>query len=287
MVGESGWVVWAGQKPGHTTHPPPLSYSSRSQSSALSLVRQGGNPSDLTDQTLPLPGRHTERVRKSQTIKGQRTYSPGVISWCTGVSVGGHGVKRCQKNSHNSESTYTNLNDNELLVRARRDPAAFGELYERYVDRIYAYFYYRTGNHEDAEELTARFFHRVLERLHLYEDRGVPVAAWLYRVAHNMLANWRRDQSRRVEVPLEAIRLNGDIWVRPEDVVVAREEQQVVLDLIRELPEDRQTLLYMKFVLGATNAEIGQVLGRTEGAVKSLYHRTLVTLRRKMRQRGW
>ncbi len=196
-------------------------------------------------------------------------------------------MTRRRQNGYSTTQPYADLSDNELIVQARRDPEAFGELYERYVDRIYAYFYYRTGNHEDAEELTARFFHRVLERLHLYEDRGVPVAAWLYRVAHNMLANWRRDQARRTEVPLEAVRINGEMNVQPEEIVVTREAQEAVMDLIRELPEDRQTLLYMKFVLGATNAEIGQVLGRTEGAVKSLYHRTLVTLRRKMRQRGW
>ncbi len=182
---------------------------------------------------------------------------------------------------------YTQWSDKDLLLHARRDPEAFGELYERYVDRIYAYFYYRTGRQEEAEELTARFFLRVLERLHLYEDRGVPVAAWLYRIAHNMLANWRRDQNRHAEVPLDAVRMNGDAWERPEDVVVARAEREALLALVRELPPDRQDLLYYKLVEGLTNAEIGRILGRTEGAVKSLYHRTLRTLRHRMRQRGW
>lgn len=178
------------------------------------------------------------------------------------------------------------LSDKELLIRARRDPDAFAELYERYVDRIYSYFYYRTGNRDDAEELTSRFFHRLLERLHLYEDRGVPPSAWLFRIAHNMLANWKRDRARHPEVSLDSLGRPLHDWGRPEDVVVAREEQEEVLRVVRRLPEDRQLLLYLKFVEGLPNAEIGRVMGRTEGAVKSLYHRTLVALRRQLRSGG-
>ncbi len=178
------------------------------------------------------------------------------------------------------------VSDKELLIRARQDPSAFAELYERYVDRMYAYFYYRTGNQDDAEELTSRFFHRLIERLHLYEDRGAPPAAWLYRIAHNLLANWKRDRSRHPEVPLESIGRAVEDWECPEDEVVARAEQEEVLEVVRRLPEDRQLLLYLKFVVGLPNAEIGRVMGRTEGAIKSLYYRTLVSLRRQLQERG-
>ncbi len=177
------------------------------------------------------------------------------------------------------------VSDRELLLRARHDPEAFAELYERYVDRMYAYFYYRTGNHDDAEELTSRFFHRLMERLHLYEDRGVPPSAWLYRIAHNMLANWKRDRSRRREVSLDGLGDPVREWAHPEEEVVALAEREEVLEVVRQLPPERQLLLYLKFVEGLPNAEIGKVMGRTEGAIKSLYHRTLVSLRRQLRQR--
>ncbi len=177
------------------------------------------------------------------------------------------------------------VSDRELLLRARHDPEAFAELYERYVDRMYAYFYYRTGNHDDAEELTSRFFHRLMERLHLYEDRGVPPSAWLYRIAHNMLANWKRDRSRRREVSLDGLGDPVREWAHPEEEVVALAEREEVLEAVRQLPPERQLLLYLKFVEGLPNAEIGKVMGRTEGAIKSLYHRTLVSLRRQLRQR--
>ncbi len=172
--------------------------------------------------------------------------------------------------------------DIDLLLQARTDPNAFAVLYERYVDRIYAYFYYRTGNHDDAEELTSRFFHRLIERIHLFEDRGVPVSAWMYRIAHNMLANWLRDRSRHPEVSLDVVDSGHHQREHPEEVVMAREEQEMLLRMIQQLPPERQLLLYLKFVEGMPNAEIGKVLGRTEGAVKSLYHRTLVSLRRQL-----
>ena len=177
------------------------------------------------------------------------------------------------------------VSDRELLLRARHDPEAFAELYERYVDRMYAYFYYRTGNHDDAEELTSRFFHRLMERLHLYEDQGVPPSAWLYRIAHNMLANWKRDRSRRREVSLDGLGDPVREGAHPEEEVVALAEREEVLEVVRQLPPERQLLLYLKFVEGLPNAEIGKVMGRTEGAIKSLYHRTLVSLRRQLRQR--
>ena len=71
-----------------------------------------------------------------------------------------------------------------LIERAKTDREAFGQLYERYVDRIYNYVYYRTGNAADAEDLTARIFERALNHIGNYRDQGVPFSAWLYRIAH-------------------------------------------------------------------------------------------------------
>jgi RNA polymerase sigma-70 factor (ECF subfamily) len=158
-----------------------------------------------------------------------------------------------------------------LALAARGDQEAFGVLYERYVGRIYNYIYYRTGNQFDAEDLTARVFFRALRHIGNYTDRGLPFSAWLYRIAHNLVANWHRDNSRRREIPLEEILL-----VRPNG---EHPETTLVQNVIRYLPDERQQLLILKFVEHLSNAEIGQIMGRTEGAVKSLYHRTLLSLR--------
>jgi len=166
----------------------------------------------------------------------------------------------------------------ELLARAKADPAAFGELYERYLDRIYNYIYYRVGNHHTTEELTARTFYQALKNLNRYVHRGAPFSAWLYRIAHNVVANWHRDQNRRQIISLDSL---ADL-PRPDTPERAAEEREVretLLAAVRQLAPDRQLLLILKFSEGLSNAEIGRLMGRTEGAIKALYHRTLISLR--------
>jgi len=169
-----------------------------------------------------------------------------------------------------------------LVERAQNDPLAFAALYEMYVDRMYNYIYQRTGNHSDAEDLTARTFLKAFVNLERYTFRGVPFSAWLYRIAHNAVANWHRDRHRHRVVSLDALPVHGRDDTKLEDLTQAREEERTLLDAIRRLPAERQRLLILKFSEGLTNAEIGQILGRTEGAIKSLYHRTLLALRKEL-----
>lgn len=172
------------------------------------------------------------------------------------------------------------LSDSAALARAAQgDKEAFGVLYERYVDRIYTYIYYRTGNSFDAEDLTARVFLRALRHIPKYQDRGLPFSAWLYRIAHNLVANWHRDNSRRTRIPLRDGIFDYSQTELPENEVLRIEERERLMEVIRSLPQDRQQLLIHKFLDHYSNAEIGQIMDRTEGAIKSLYHRTLLALR--------
>ncbi len=171
-------------------------------------------------------------------------------------------------------------NEEEVLALASKgDRNAFGRLYERYVERIFNYVYYRTGNPHDAEDLTARVFQRAMNHIVNYTDRGVPFSAWLYRIAHNLVANWHRDRSRKQEIPLDDMPILPTKGDHPEKNLVRSQEQDALLRMIRKLPPDRQNLLILKFVENMSNAEIGRIMGRSEGAVKSLYHRTLLALR--------
>lgn len=165
-----------------------------------------------------------------------------------------------------------------LALASQGDRDAFGVLYERYIDRIFNYIYYRTGNVDDAEDLTARVFQRAMNHIVNYTDRGVPFSAWLYRIAHNLVANWHRDRSRRQEIPITETPIVAKD-APPEVSLVQNQEKEALLNLIRGLPSERQTLLILKFVEHLSNAEIGEIMGRSEGAVKSLYHRTLMSLR--------
>jgi len=174
----------------------------------------------------------------------------------------------------------TEFNEEDVLTRASQgDRDAFGLLYERYIDRIFNYVYYRTGNLHDAEDLTARVFQRAMNHIQNYTDRGVPFSAWLYRIAHNLVANWHRDRSRRQEIPINDVPVLPSKGDHPERNLVRSQEQDALLRLIRRLPSERQSLLILKFVENMSNAEIGAIMGRSEGAVKSLYHRTLLSLR--------
>jgi RNA polymerase sigma-70 factor (ECF subfamily) len=171
------------------------------------------------------------------------------------------------------------LDDAELVELAKDDKDAFGALYERYVEKIYKYIYYRTGNHQDAEDLTAAVFYRAMGHIENYTERGVPFQAWLYRIAHNLVANWHRDRGRRKIIPLEEFVGSALHTDTPDAQTEDEEERQQLLAAVERLPEERQQLLILKFVTQLPNAEIGMILDRTEGAVKSLYHRTLLALR--------
>lgn len=175
-----------------------------------------------------------------------------------------------------------NSDEATLVAAAQADNAAFAPLYERYVGKIYNYLYYRTGNARDAEDLTARVFQRALTGLDRYTSRGLPFSAWLYRIAHNLVANWHRDQGRRQHLSLHELGsqdLRGLSAEAPETVAASQEERETLMRAVRQLSSERQQLLILKFVEQLSNAEIGVVLGRSEGAVKSLYHRTLLSLR--------
>jgi len=179
-------------------------------------------------------------------------------------------------------------NEETWVQRAKDDPAAFGVLYKRYVKKIYSYIYCRTGNRYDAEDLTSRTFHRALANIDRYESRGLPFSAWLYRIAHNLVANWLRDRSRRKVIALDELVLTEQPGgSAPEHQAEVNEEREALLEAIKRLPSDRQQLLILKLMGGMSNVEIGQVLGRSEGAIKSLYFRTLIALREDLEKGGF
>jgi len=169
-----------------------------------------------------------------------------------------------------------------LVKNAKADPSAFGILYERYIGRIYRYIYKRVGNKQDTEELTARTFYNALNKLNSYEDRGYPFSAWLFRIAHNIVANWHRDRGRRRLLPLDRL------WSYSEDVdtldqeVERKEKHSALWAAINRLPQERRDLLIYKFSNCLSNVEIGALMNKSESAIKSLYWRTLAALRQDL-----
>lgn len=156
------------------------------------------------------------------------------------------------------------------------DQSAFAEVYEAYAGRIYRYLLSRTSSQSDAEELTSRTFLNAFAGLSRYRARRRGFSVWLMTIAHNLLVNWYRDRGRRPPMaPLEAAIDIPAETPGPESSLETNELNQRVREAIDELAPDRQQLITLKYVNGLSNAEIGRIMGRTEGAVKSLHHRTL------------
>jgi RNA polymerase sigma-70 factor (ECF subfamily) len=172
----------------------------------------------------------------------------------------------------------------ELIERAKTDPDAFGELYEKYIERIYNYVYFRVGSVHDAEDLTARVFLKALNNLNRYRFVGLPFSAWLYRIAHNLIANHHRDQSRRREIPIEDMAVvNIPARLPAIDASMGRaQEAEALWKMINDLSPQKRELILLKFVEKLSNSEIAAVLNKSESAIKSLYHRTLLEMREQI-----
>jgi RNA polymerase sigma-70 factor (ECF subfamily) len=123
------------------------------------------------------------------------------------------------------------------------------------------------------------FFQRALKHISTYKKTNVPFSAWLYRIAHNLIANWHRDNQRRKEVPIEEHLDLGSRLDMPDDRFEKKQEVEALLNAVQKLPSDRQMVLILKYVEDLSNKEIGDIMGKSEGAIKSLYHRTLLELR--------
>lgn len=180
---------------------------------------------------------------------------------------------------HPSVSPDQPESDEQLAIRARTDAQAFGQLYERHLTGIYTYIYYRVSNQHVAEDLAAQTFMRALRSIHRYEVQGVPFAAWLFRIAHNLVANWHRDSSRHAMLELPESQPTERESDNPEEVAERREAIDDLHAAIQTLAPDRQQLLLLKFVVELPNARIAEIMGRTEGAIKALLHRTVASLK--------
>jgi RNA polymerase sigma-70 factor, ECF subfamily len=168
--------------------------------------------------------------------------------------------------------------DAQLVRAARRDLAAFEVLYRRYVTSIYRYLYSRVGNAADAQDLTAQVFIEALQGLDGYRERG-NFAAWLFTIARHEAADHHR--RKHPHLPLDEARdAPGGVGSltqseNPLGCLVRKEALQRLAALVRQLDDDKQELLRLRFAGGLTYREIGRVVGRSEAAVKMAVHRLL------------
>jgi RNA polymerase sigma-70 factor, ECF subfamily len=169
-----------------------------------------------------------------------------------------------------------------LVERAQAgDRRALEELYLLHFDRIYSYLHMSVGNRHDAEDLTNQTFVKMLESIGRFEWRKVPISAWLFRIAHNLAMDHFR-ASRRWQPEEEVPEHEQSVEHSAEEEAFQAIGRRSMLEMIEDLSHDQQQVLTLKFVFNFGNAEVATILGKTEGAIKSLQHRALATLQRRL-----
>jgi RNA polymerase sigma-70 factor (ECF subfamily) len=167
-----------------------------------------------------------------------------------------------------------------LVDRARYDPEAFGELYERYCGRIYAFAYNRLNSRAEAEDATSEVFLNALRAISRYRQTAQPFRAWLYRIAANVIAD--RYRRRRPTAPLDDA---PDTAIRSADiseVVVQAEEMRKVWAAVDRLPRQQRMAITLRFSADLPNGAIAGVMGKSSPAIKLLIFRGVRSLRREL-----
>ncbi len=168
-------------------------------------------------------------------------------------------------------------NERLLIEAAQRDRSRFAELYEQNFERVYAFIARRVSTREIAEDLTSEVFHHALAKLDTFEWRGVPFAAWLYRIAANVIADrWNRASTQH-EVPTDTLDEQGF----DDDT----ERRAMLFQLVDSLPDDQRTVVVQRFVEQRSIADIARGMQRSEGAIKQLQFRAMQSLRARVRSK--
>jgi RNA polymerase sigma-70 factor (ECF subfamily) len=169
-----------------------------------------------------------------------------------------------------------------LVERAQEgDREALEELYLRHFDRIYSYLHMSVGNRHDAEDLTTQTFLKMLESIKRFKWQSTPFSAWLFRIAHNLAMDHFRS-SRRWQPEEDVPEPTDETEPSAEVMALQAIGRQSMLDLIDGLSHEQQQVLTLKFVFNLPNADVATILGKTEGAIKSLQHRALVSLQKQI-----
>jgi RNA polymerase sigma-70 factor (ECF subfamily) len=175
--------------------------------------------------------------------------------------------------------------DAHLVKRAQQgDAAAFTAIYDQYYDPVYTYLYYRVSDTALAEDLAADVFVRLVKFIHTFTPGEKPILAWLYTISANLLTDHQRKNGRYAWLPLdESLTAGGDDL---SGLTQQKWQTDCLLAAINQLTEEQRQVVVLKFVEKWSNEAIAQHLSKSEGAVKSLQHRALDTLRRLLVKEG-
>ncbi|MFI7617736.1 sigma-70 family RNA polymerase sigma factor [Nonomuraea terrae] len=161
---------------------------------------------------------------------------------------------------------------------------SFGTLYDRYVDLVYRYIYFRVGSHPLAEDLTSETFLRALRKIGDFSWQGRDFGAWLVTIARNLVADHFKSGRYRLEVTTgEVIDVPLDGSHIPENAVVTAIINDRVLRAVRDLNPEQQECVVLRFLHGLSLAETALIMGKKSGAIKALQFRAIRALARALK----
>ena len=171
----------------------------------------------------------------------------------------------------------------DIVRRAQEyDEPAVEALYQKYYPKIYNYAFMQMGDAQAAEDLASDVMLKMIESMHKYTFRGLPFGAWVFRIARNRLIDLHRRRRRRGEVDLSGSLSSA--LASPQVLAERALERGQIQVALKHLTDEQRQVIVLKFIQGFDNRSIGQIMGRSEGAIKSLQHRALGALRRLLYQ---
>jgi RNA polymerase sigma-70 factor (ECF subfamily) len=175
------------------------------------------------------------------------------------------------------------LQDEESLVRRaqQRDTAAFTQLYEAYFDKIYRYVAMRVRNEMEAEDMTQQVFMKVLQSISSYKNQGVPFSSWVYRIAHNQVIDFMRQQNKKATVDIEGLPI-PDMGDDPQHMVEQQVDIAELKKAVQKLTPSQQEVLSLRFTGELSIAQCADIMGKSEGAIKALQHSAVLALRKAL-----
>ncbi len=150
-------------------------------------------------------------------------------------------------------------------------------LYDEYFDKIARYIYVRLGDRNEAENLAGEVFVKALESLKSYKERGIPMQAWLFRIAHNVSVDHLRKRGRIATVPIDDV----PIEAREDPVATAEKsiEMERVNEAMQKLTTEQREVVRLRFFGGLSSKEVGAILRKSDGAVREMQRAAIEKLR--------
>jgi RNA polymerase sigma-70 factor (ECF subfamily) len=167
--------------------------------------------------------------------------------------------------------------EDQLVERAKSEPDAFGELYDHYVGQIHRFVYSRMRNQEAAEDVTSEVFFKALRAIGRYKPSGHPFSSWLYQISVNAIADHYRSRRPTSNID-DAIGVSDD-QTPVDERTIQRSEAARVWAAIADLPTQQRTAMTLKLGEDLKLAQIGEIMGKSEGAIKLLIHRGMIGVR--------